>query len=64
MLEIRHLKKYYGDLCVYEDFSLSAEDGKTLAVLGASGAGKTTLLNIAAGLRPSTAERFSGAPNG
>lgn len=52
MLEIRNLKKYYGDLCVYEDFSLSVADGATLAVLGASGAGKTTLLNIVAGILP------------
>ena len=62
MLEIRHLKKYYGDLCVYEDFSLSAEDGKTLAVLGASGAGKTTLLNIAAGLLPFDGGEIFGRP--
>ncbi len=62
MLEIKNLKKYYGDLRVYEDFSLCIADGETLAVLGASGAGKTTLLNIVAGILPYDGGELIGVP--
>ncbi len=62
MLEIRHLKKYYGSLPVYEDFSLTVGEGETLAVLGNSGAGKTTLLNIVAGLLPFDGGEIAGLP--
>ena len=50
MLEIKNLSKKYGDLSVYDNFNLSIEEGKILAVLGESGSGKTTLLNCIAGL--------------
>lgn len=50
MLEIKNLSKKYGDLCVYDNFNLSIEEGKILAILGESGSGKTTLLNCIAGL--------------
>lgn len=62
MFEIKNLKKYYGDLRVYEDFSFSVADGETLAVLGASGAGKTTLLNIVAGILPYDGGELIGVP--
>ncbi|PWM74560.1 MAG: ABC transporter [Bacillota bacterium] len=63
MLEFKNLKKRYGDLCVYEDFSLSVAENETLAVLGDSGAGKTTLLNIAAGLLGYDGGEISGLPD-
>lgn len=50
MIEIKNLKKSFGDLAVYKDFSLTINDGETVAFMGDSGAGKTTLLNILAGL--------------
>ena len=50
MIEIKNLTKKYGELPVYENFNLSIEEGKIIAVLGESGSGKTTLLNCIAGL--------------
>lgn len=50
MIEIKNLTKKFGDLCVYDNFNLSFEEGKITAVLGESGSGKTTLLNCIAGL--------------
>ena len=50
MIEIKNLSKKYGELFVYENFNLSIEEGKIIAILGESGSGKTTLLNCIAGL--------------
>ena len=47
-LEVRGLKKSYGDFTVSLD--LSVERGETLALVGPSGSGKTTALNLIAGL--------------
>jgi ABC-type Fe3+/spermidine/putrescine transport system ATPase subunit len=47
-LEVKSLKKNYGDFSVSLD--LSVEAGETLALVGASGSGKTTALNLIAGL--------------
>ncbi len=43
-LEIKDLKKKFGDLEVLRGIDLSLERGEVLAVIGASGGGKTTLL--------------------
>jgi ABC-type Fe3+/spermidine/putrescine transport system ATPase subunit len=48
MLEIRNLRKIYGDFSV--KLNLSVADGETLALVGPSGCGKTTALNLIAGL--------------
>ena len=52
MIELRNVTKRYGAQTVYEDFSLSLEEGKITCLLGASGCGKTTLLIMLAGLTP------------
>ena len=50
MIELRNVTQKYGALTVYENFSLSLEEGKIACILGTSGCGKTTLLNMLAGL--------------
>lgn len=49
-MKFGNITKRYGTKTVFENFSLSLEEGKIAALLGESGAGKTTLLKIAAGL--------------
>jgi ABC-type Fe3+/spermidine/putrescine transport system ATPase subunit len=48
MLEVKALKKSYGNFSVSLDLSVGA--GETLALVGPSGCGKTTALNLIAGL--------------
>jgi len=48
MLEVKALKKTYGDFSLSLD--LSVGEGETLALVGPSGCGKTTTLNLIAGL--------------
>ena len=57
MIEIRNLKKSFGKLLVWEDVSLTIEDGETLAIIGRSGCGKSVLMkHINALLYPDTGE--------
>lgn len=44
MIEIRNLKKSFGDLLVWEDVSFNIEDGETVAIIGRSGCGKSVLV--------------------
>ena len=44
MLEIRDVKKSFGDLKVLDGISLEVEKGDVVAILGPSGSGKTTFL--------------------
>ncbi len=49
MLEIRNLKKYYGDRLILDIKDFKAYYGERIGVVGANGAGKTTLLDTIAG---------------
>jgi polar amino acid transport system ATP-binding protein len=44
LLEIRHLRKSYGDTLVLDDFNLSVKRGEVIVIIGPSGCGKSTLL--------------------
>ena len=44
LLEVKNLKKSFGETEVLKDISFSLEKGKVLSIIGSSGSGKTTLL--------------------
>lgn len=46
MIQIRDIKKSFGNLEVLKGIDLDIERGKVVSIVGASGAGKTTLLQI------------------
>lgn len=52
MIEIKNLKKSFGEQKIFEDFSLTINDGEFVIISGDSGVGKTTLLNIIGYLEP------------
>ena len=54
-VEIRGLRKHFGDLRAVDGVDLSIGDGEFLVLLGPSGCGKTTLLRMIAGLERPTA---------
>jgi hydroxyproline transport system ATP-binding protein len=50
MIEIKSVKKSFGDLQVLKDISLTVEKGEVISVIGASGSGKSTMLYCINGL--------------
>ena len=46
-LEIKNLRKSFGELEVIEDISLAVEQGQVVAIIGPSGCGKSTILRCA-----------------
>jgi len=49
IVELRNVRKHYGDHAALESFSLRVRRGEFLTLLGPSGSGKTTLLRLVAG---------------
>ncbi|MDJ1017471.1 MAG: ABC transporter ATP-binding protein [Paracoccaceae bacterium] len=53
LLDVRNLKKSFGDVAILDGASFDVDAGQTLALTGESGSGKSTLLHIVGGLEPS-----------
>ena len=49
ILEVKHLKKSFGDLNAVNDLSFNVNEGELFAFLGVNGAGKSTTINIICG---------------
>ncbi|MCK9254023.1 MAG: ATP-binding cassette domain-containing protein [Clostridiales bacterium] len=57
MLELKNITKIYNpgtvtEMCLFENFNLTVEDGEFLSIVGSNGSGKTSLLNIICGSIP------------
>ncbi|MDP3582448.1 MAG: ATP-binding cassette domain-containing protein, partial [Ignavibacteria bacterium] len=50
VLEMKHLKKSFGDNHVLQDISLVLNKGENLVILGQSGSGKSVLIKCIVGL--------------
>ena len=53
ILEVKHVKKYFGKRLVLKDINFTVEAGECLGIVGLSGGGKSTLAKIIARLIPS-----------
>jgi len=57
MIELKNIEKYYNpasvnEMCLFDDFSLTVQDGEFVSVVGSNGSGKTSMLNIICGSIP------------
>lgn len=50
IIEVKNLKKNYGDREILKDISFSIEKGEIISIIGESGAGKSTLMRCINGL--------------
>ena len=59
LLEIKHVRKAFGEVSVLKDVSLTLEKGQVMGLIGENGAGKSTLMNIVSGqFSPTSGELF------
>ncbi len=54
MIEVKNLKKRYGNKLAVDNVSFTVENGEILGFLGPNGAGKSTTMNIITGYLSST----------
>lgn len=47
ILQMKHIKKSFGDKTVLQDINLSVKEGEVVSIIGPSGSGKSTLLRCA-----------------
>ncbi len=57
MIELRNINKYYNpgtvnEMCLFNNFCLTVQDGEFVSVVGSNGSGKTSMLNIICGSIP------------
>ena len=58
MLEVKNLKKSFGNRVILDDVNLTVKDDEILCIVGPSGAGKTTLLRCITGLDTADSGEF------
>ena len=54
MLELKNIDKYYNvgtvnEMCLFNDFNFTVNDGEFVSVVGSNGSGKTSMLNLICG---------------
>ena len=49
ILELKNIKKSYGELCILDGFDYTFKKGERIGILGNNGVGKSTFLNILTG---------------
>ncbi len=62
MIKLLNINKAFENVNVLNSFSLSINDGETIALMGKSGEGKTTILNIIAGIIKADSGDITGVP--
>jgi ATP-binding cassette subfamily F protein 3 len=61
VLELKHVRKAYGDLVIFNDLTLHLDRGDRVALVGPNGAGKSTLMRMLSGEeQPDTGDRLEG----